>query len=241
MATGRRSAALPRIKDAVAQMTSHPYRVSDAAEQFDGASAGDLHRALSHAIDDIFFLRGISAWAATELERALEYKGFARSGRSFAQAQVGFLGRMAKGDAAGVMVDRERHHVERAAQREGIEAYLRRALPDLDTSGPKGENESLRVGLAYALQELLTLRQLLAYEAGVARAHVNPSGPKKVREILAAVDLGLLAAATEDLTDFWGLPERLRVVDRKAALRAVGADEALTNHAFLSEHGLSWS
>jgi hypothetical protein len=47
-------------------------------------------------------------------------------------------------------------------------------------------------------------------------------------------------AATTDLTEFDALPERLRAIDRRAALRATGTETALTNHEFLEAHGLSF-
>jgi hypothetical protein len=225
----------------VTEATRHLlYDVADAAELFDGASKDDLVRALSRAVDQVYFLRGLFAWASTSLDRALAYKSFSAYRRPFGTAQVDYLTRVAKGEADRVKLDRQPHRVEAAGKREDIPTYLRRALPELGTTGEKGTFLSLRIGVAHAHHELLTLRQLAVYEAGVARAHDIPSGPKGVRGILSDIDWALLMAATTDLTEFDALPERLRVIDRRAALRAVGAETTLTNWEYLEEHGLSF-
>ena len=219
-----------------------PFEVQVAAERFDGASKGDLVGALTGALDQVYFLRGLFAWSAVELERALAYRGFSASRRSFGERQAELARRAARGDAEKVKFDRQSHYVDRAARSENITLLLDLTLPKLPTSSDvAGEHYDLRVGAGYAYRELLTLRQLAAYEAGVTRAHDIPSGPKAVRTILETIDRALIAAATADLTDFQSLPEHLRVIDRKAALRTIDAKTTLTNWEYLDVHGLSFA
>lgn len=216
--------------------THLPYHVADVAAQLDGASRDDLIKVLSAAVDQIYFLRAQAAWAATQLERALAYKGFSAYRRSFADTQLQTLSRIAKGEAEKVRDYRRSHRVESAAKRHGIPTWLRQTIPALDTSGPAGGNHALAVGVAYALQEALTLRQVLAYEAGVASAHEIPSGPKGVRSILVTIERVLIESVNADPN---ALTAELRTMDRKGALRAVGVEAELTNEAFLAAHGLS--
>lgn len=214
-----------------------PYDVLDIAEQLDGATRADLVPPLSATIDRVYFLRTHAAYAATLIERALEFKGFSANRRPYGVAQVGFLSRMARGDASAVKFDRQSHYVERAAKASGIRTWLRETVPaGIDTSGSKGAELDLRYGIGFALQELLDLRQLASYEAGVARVHDIPSGPKGVRRLLEQADQALTLAID---ADFDSLPAELRAIDRRAALRAVGVEPALTNEAFLSAHGLT--
>ena len=214
--------------------TTHlPYVIEDVADRLDGASRDDLSTALSAAVDRVYFLRSQAAWAATQLERALEYKGFSAYRRPFGEAQVQFLTRAAKGEAEAVKFDRRSERVERVGQLHSVPTWLRSISPDIDTDGPVGEHRDLAVGVAWALQEVLALRQLLAYEAGVARVHDIPSGPKGVRAILETVDRILIESIDADPNALTG---ELRSIDRKVALRAVGAKTTLTNSAFLAEH-----
>lgn len=220
------------------QNTPHtPYEVIDIAEELDGASRDDLIALLSTSVDRVYLLRSYSAWAAGQIERALEYKTFSSYRRPFATTQVEYLTRMANGDADAVKFDRRSDRVDAAARRDGIQTHLRHTLPDIDTSGPKGQHEDLRTGIGYVLRELLTLRQLAAYEAGVARAHDIPSGPRAVRHILNTVDNGLLALAKS--ADAAAIPDDARSIDYKAALRNVGAEPTLTNHRILAERGIA--
>lgn len=213
-----------------------PWDITDVAERLDGASRDALVALLSATIDRLYFLRGQAAYAANLLTSALDFKGFATSRRAFGIAQVDLLVRMAKGDAEDVKFDRQTHRVERAAVTAGIPTWIPDTLPTgIDTTGPKGENEPLRLGIGYALRELLALRQLSVYEARVARAHDIPSGPKGVRALLESIERTLLLAEAADITD---LPDELRQINRRAALTAVGADHNVTNHAYLATHGL---
>lgn len=214
-----------------------PYEVIDIAEALDGASRDDLIALLSASVDRVYILRAYSAWAAERIESALAYKTFSSYRRPFATTQIVLLTRMANGDADAVKLERRSDRVDAAARREGIQTQLRRTLPDIDTSGPTGKHENLRTGIGYVLRELLTLRQLAAYEAGVARAHDIPSGPKTVRNILNDVDTRLLALAKS--TDPACIPDTTSDIDHKAALRSVGAEPTLTNHRILAEHGIT--
>lgn len=216
--------------------THLPYHVADVADQLDGASRDDLITALSAAVDRVYFLRAQAAWAATQLERALAYKGFSAYRRPFGETQVHLLKRVARGEVEAVKFERRSDRVERAATHHGIPTWLRQTIPTLDTSGSAGEHRNLAVGVAYALQEVLTLRQVLAYEAGVVRVHDIPSGPKGVRAILETTDRILIESIDADPN---ALTEELRTIDRKVALRAVGAKATLTNSAFLAEHGIA--
>lgn len=218
--------------------TRTPYDVLDIAELLNGASRDDLVALLSATIDQVYFLRGQAAYAATLIERALEYKGFSTTRRPFGVKQVEVLTQMAQGHAEAAKFERQSHRVENAAKAAGIATWFRHAVPDVDTSGERGTHPDLRVGVGYALLEMLALRQVAAYEAGVARAHDIPSGPKGVRLLLEEADRTLALAIDADVND---LPEELRTIDRKAALRSAGARATLTNATYLVEHGLSLS
>jgi len=199
-----------------------PIEVQDAADTFTGASTDDLIRAHSTALDQIYVLRGVFAWAAVEIGRALAFKGFSTSRRAYGEKQAELLARCAHGDAVKVKFDRQSHYIEAAARREHIPTWLGDAIPTLDTAGGHVANpEHLPMYVAYAYNEILVLRQLAAYEAGVARAHDTPSGPKKVRTILEKVEQRLRHVATAETLS--AADDELHELDVEDALAAVGA------------------
>lgn len=109
-----------------------------------------IHRGASAAVNRVYFLRAQSAWAATQLKRALAYKGFFAYRRPFGEAQVRMLSCGARGDAERIKLERLGDRVERAGQLHDVPTWLRCTIPDIDTTGHAGENRDLAVGVAWA-------------------------------------------------------------------------------------------
>lgn len=210
-----------------------PWEVTALAESWEGVSEDELYRAVSDALDQVYGLRALFGWASTRLSKATEYKSFSRSRRPFAEKQIELLARAARGDATKVLAERGQY-VRNAARNEGAPETLKDIIPDLVPAGHDSSSE-LRITVALAYVELLALRQLAAYEAGVARVHDIPSGPKAVRSILTDIDAHLLVAAAGPLSPW---PASLGDVNMKASLHAVGAGDTLTTWSFCQEHGL---
>lgn len=210
---------------------SVPWEIKDAAERLDGVSDAALVSALGAALDQVHSLRGVFAYAALELQRALAYKGFSTYRRPFGEAQVDLLIRAASGDAHGVISDRQPNRVELAPRREGIDLPSRFAVPVLTVIGEESD-PGLRLAVAYAYREAFELRQLATYEAGVALAHHIPSGPKGVRTILVGIYSMLLAVARDPAASVIGSP------DYPGALSKVGASPVLTRSSYEKERGI---
>ncbi|SDH56017.1 hypothetical protein [Microbacterium sp. 77mftsu3.1] len=211
------------------QSTYAPFDVQDAAEAFSAVPHAVVEHEHHRVLEEVYVLRGVFAWAAKEISRALTYKGFSRPRRPFGEAQSQYLLRAALGDAAKVHFERQSHHVEAAARRFGVPVALRDIYPDFTGAGTiasttQAPDDHAGIRLAYSLREMLDLRQLAAYEARVAAAHDIPSGPKGVRNILTEVEATLLAAseitvreqhgsAHSDLIESINIPGALRQVD----------------------------
>lgn len=201
-----------------------PHDIEAASRQLEGVAEDDLVRELSRVMDQVYLLRGVSAWAAVKMREALAYKGFSKSRRPYAEAQVTFFERAASGDVHKVIFDRQSQRVERAARRDLPGLPSRFTVPPLARTG-QSSDRALRLTVAFAHRELFELRQFAAYEAGVTRVHDNPSGPKGVRTILENVDRTLLGVAENP-----DIP--VRGFDAKAHLAAIGATTVLTRHSY---------
>lgn len=209
-----------------------PYDIRDATEQLAGTSVESLTGLLSGALDRIYQLRTVNAWAVLELRRALKYRGFSKSRRQIAESQMGWMTRLAHGDTDQVVAERDSlGHVRWAIRAVDFDEDLLATIPIPDDANLVTASTPLREGTARAYKELLTLRQLAFYEATVTANHSTASSPKAVRRICDQIALAFSTAAHTGRAD---LPD----VDAHWVLDAVGADTTLTVSRYLTGHGL---
>lgn len=200
-----------------------PYR---SVERLEGVPRDTIIATTSVFLDWIYHARSVSAWAAIQLEGALAYKGFLKSRRPFAEAQIEFLRRVASGDHVRVAHERDRHFSS-YFRPQGVPRYIEELLT-LEGTGATDSTVTDRTVLASAAYECLNLRQLAAYESGVAIAHEVPSSPKGVRSILLTVSQALETVSLGERAD----------VDHRGALAAIGAPDWLTVPSYRAELGL---
>jgi len=200
-------------------------------DRLEGVSRDVLVNETGNLLDAIYHARSVFAWCSLRLDDALAFKGFAASRRPYGSKQAELLRRAAAGDAIRVAFERNSGTGFSLFLRgTRIDHHVTAVLPaSLVNTGATDATDAHRLTLAAAAFEYLTLRQLAMYEAGVALAHENPSGPKKVAAILHEVSAALETIGAGGVVDG----------DFRDALAAAGISEMLTTHSYMKELGLA--